>query len=149
MAASGRLVLALVVFAAAYAAASAYVGMVGGWFGSGDPRVGPTTRELLTVILPLFTAIATLSNLAAWTSRSAVIASQPFARLAAVQALAAILSIAVEIGLTGAFGVLPRQLDLAAVAVAVCWLFLGPALLHTRGLSSAGWAGTRHLSSTK
>ena len=126
-----RLVLAVIVFAAVHAAAFAVVDLMSTyWFGwldgsRADIRLGAPVVDVLVV----FTAIATLSNLAAWIGRSAVINGTAFRKMAAVQALAAVLSVAVQITLTAAFWALPRQLDSALVIAAVCWWFLGPALI--------------------
>jgi hypothetical protein len=123
---SGRLVLSLVVFAAAYVAAWEVVFLIGTWFGwPDDARLG--SRDSGGDVADRDRDIVELCGLDLPVGGLEPYA--PFRTVSTVQVLAAVLSISAQIGLTAVTGNLPTLMTPVLSGLVVSWMFLGPALI--------------------
>jgi hypothetical protein len=127
--AAARLVLALIVFASVYALADTCLMLAADWVRRPVSAYGGSDRRALGDVLLIFTAIATLSNAAAWTYRLEIVRITPFRTVTIVQALAALLTATVQAGAGAVLGVLAMAMGPLIAVGGVLWMFLVPALI--------------------
>jgi hypothetical protein len=99
------------------------------WFRRPVPVYGASDRPMLGDVLPIFTAIATLSNAAAWTYRLEILRNTPLRTVATVQTVSALLTTMVQAGTGALLGSLAMVLGPVIGAFAVLWMFLLPAAI--------------------